>query len=131
MKTIPVVCAVIIRENKVFIARKRPDKSNGGLWEFPGGKIQINESEEEALQRELIEELGLRVIIKQRLKSVKHFYPEKSLNIELIPFVCEFVSMDSGVMTDHDKYEWIGLKELDNYNMAAADTPIIGQIKGL
>ncbi len=129
MKPTPVVCAVIVRMNLVFIARKKKGKSNGGFWEFPGGKIEPGELEKEALERELKEELGMTIRVKQRLETVKHLYTEKALSIELIPYICDFISMEPGIQTDHDKYEWVELSKLDDYKIAKADTLIIEQLK--
>ena len=84
---VPVVCAIIVRDDRIMLAQRPPDKKLGGLWEFPGGKVEAGESSEDALHRELQEELGCSVRITQTLAPFVHAYDWG--RIELIPFVCE------------------------------------------
>lgn len=72
MKTISVVGAVIILDDSVLACRRAPFKSQAGLWEFPGGKVEAGESPEEALRREIIEELGVPVEVKQFVGTGEH-----------------------------------------------------------
>lgn len=122
MKSIVVVCGVILKNDKVFIARRKPEKSLGGYWEFPGGKLEGSETEDSALKRELSEELGMKVKIQKRLASNTHVY--QKVEIELIPFLCEYVEMDTLEFTDHDQVKWIAIPDLLTYKLSEADIPI-------
>lgn len=103
------------------MARRRPEKHLGGYWEFPGGKIELNETHEESLIRELREELGMEVIVEKYFLSVHHDY--ENFSIELTSFLCQFISANFN-MTDHDKFEWVLIKELKDRKLAPADKPI-------
>ncbi|MFA4977167.1 MAG: NUDIX domain-containing protein [Sphingobacterium sp.] len=72
MDLITVVCGIIFKDDLVLICRRKPEKSLGGYWEFPGGKVEDGESNEESLLRELIEELNLKVKIKQHFFDTVH-----------------------------------------------------------
>ena len=99
---IEVVCGVILRGNEVFIARRKQNKSQGGKWEFPGGKVEINESYQNALARELEEEFSMKVKIQNHIGESIHDYSDKK--IKLVGFRCEFISSEF-LLTDHDAYK--------------------------
>ncbi len=122
MKIIKVVCGIIWQGDNFFIARRKPEKSLGGYWEFPGGKIEATESPEQALERELIEELGMSVSVGEYFYTNIHNY--ESFSIELIAYHAKFIS-SSFILTDHDAYEWINPKDRSNYKFAPADIPIL------
>lgn len=121
MGTIKVVCGIIYKDDTVLICRRKPEKSLGGFWEFPGGKVDLNESYEESLIRELKEELALEVKIKRPFITHTHQYGENS--IELISYICT-TSQDKIQSTDHDQIEWIYTINLLDFKLAAADIPI-------
>ncbi|WP_109852844.1 (deoxy)nucleoside triphosphate pyrophosphohydrolase [Aquimarina sp. AU58] len=125
MDTIKVVCGIIYNDNKILICRRKPEKSLGGYWEFPGGKVEENESNEESLIRELKEELEMEVNIESFFKSSEHTY--ENFTIELIAYICNFVS-SSFKLTDHDRYEWIEPNELLDWKLAPADIPIAQEL---
>ena len=87
---IRVVCGIIKKDNKIFICRRKVEKALGGYWEFPVGKVELNESHEDSLERELREELDMEVNVGAFFKSVEHDYDDFS--IELIAYFCEFKS---------------------------------------
>ncbi len=89
-KPVRVICALIERGGKVLAAKRRAGESQGGLWEFPGGKLRQGESDREALAREIGEELGVVIRVGRRLKKSLHTYGHTT--IELVPFRCEIVS---------------------------------------
>lgn len=122
MKVIKVVCGIIWKDDKVFIARRKPEKSMGGYWEFPGGKIEEGEDPEAALKRELKEELGMNVVVKEYFGTNNHQY--ENFKIELIGYNCGFVSA-TFQLTDHDEYKFITPAEILNYRVAAADIPLV------
>ena len=80
MKTIRVVCGIFWKDGQVFIARRSPQKSMGGYWEFPGGKVEENEKEEIALERELKEELAIEVKVGEYIGRTVH--PSENVFIE-------------------------------------------------
>ena len=125
METVKVVCGIIFNDNKVFICRRMPKKSLGGYWEFPGGKIEQGESNEASLTRELIEELGMSLEVKDYFKTNLHDYGK--FIIELIAYKCNFIDANFR-LTDHDKYEWVNVKDLSNWNLAPADIPIAKEL---
>ena len=122
---IQVVCGIISNDGKVFIARRKDGKSLAGYWEFPGGKIEVGELENEALIRELDEELNMKVEIIKHLGAFVHYYENFSLN--LIGFKCNLIKWN-GMMTDHDKAEWVLPVELVKYKFAEADLPFLDMI---
>lgn len=118
---INVVCGIIFDGDKVFICRRKAGKAFSGFWEFPGGKIEGNEAAKEALSRELIEELGMKVEVQECFMTVIHQYT--SFVIKLIAIKCTFLKA-SFVMTDHDSYKWVKVRDLLSWKLAAADIPI-------
>jgi 8-oxo-dGTP diphosphatase len=122
---VPVVCAIIVRDEFIMLAQRPPDKKLGGLWEFPGGKVEAGESAEEALHRELQEELGCTVRITQTLAPFGHAYEWGS--IELIPFVCELAEGSPEPHAhEHTALVWVEREELSAYELAPADVPLVG-----
>lgn len=120
---INVLCAIIsTSEGKVFIARRKPGKSMAGKWEFPGGKLEVGESEQDCLRRELLEELGMQVEVGEKLGENEHHY--ENFSIRLIAYKCDFISA-TYALTDHDAYEWVSPEELSNFDMAEADVPFL------
>lgn len=121
---VPVVCAVIVRGQQIMIARRPSGKRLVGLWEFPGGKVEPGERPEDALQRELREELGCEVQITKALPSFVHEYTWGA--IELMPFVCQ-LSPDSAepCPLEHEALAWVEPERLATYPMAPADVPLL------
>lgn len=126
MDIIKVVCGIVFKEGQVFLCRRKPNKALGGYWEFPGGKVEPNENYEETLHRELAEELGMKVDVKEHFVTVLHEY--EKFTIELISYLCEFVEA-SFTLNDHDTYEWLNIEELSKYDLAPADIPILEKLK--
>lgn len=121
---VPVVCAIIVRGDHIMLAQRPPDKKLGGLWEFPGGKVELGESAENALHRELQEELGCTVRITQTLTPFVHAYDWGS--IELIPFICELTAESPAPHpNEHTALVWVERAQLQNYNLAPADVPLL------
>lgn len=125
MKTIKVVCGIIEKDGLIFIARRKEGKSLAGFWEFPGGKVEETETEPEALERELFEELGMKVEVHELVGQNRHDYAE--IKINLIAYRCAFKEANY-VLWDHDQYLWERKENLLTYNMAPADVPIIEYI---
>ncbi|WEK34675.1 MAG: (deoxy)nucleoside triphosphate pyrophosphohydrolase [Candidatus Pseudobacter hemicellulosilyticus] len=125
MDIIKVVCGVIFKDGKVLLCRRKPAKSLGGYWEFPGGKVEPGEQEQTSLLRELEEELGMKVNIEGHFKTVVHAYD--AMTIQLIAYTCLFQEA-SFVLTDHDSYEWVNKADLKNWKLAPADIPIANDL---
>lgn len=121
MDTIKVVCGIIYNGERILLCRRSPNKSLSGYWEFPGGKVENSEKYEDALSRELMEELGMKVKIGQHYMTVVHKY--EKLAIELIAYNCQFIEANF-MLTDHDSFEWVHAKDINNWNLAPADIPI-------
>ncbi|ELV8552502.1 (deoxy)nucleoside triphosphate pyrophosphohydrolase [Vibrio fluvialis] len=117
-----VTCGIIFNdEGKVFICRRKPEKSQGGYWEFPGGKVEEGESLEECLRRELLEELDMDVQVIEHFKTVQHDYG--TIHVELIAFTCQFLR-SSYKLEDHDLTEWVDVFKICDKDLAPADLPI-------
>lgn len=122
-KRVHVVAAVIRgRDQRVLIA-KRPDHVHmGGLWEFPGGKVEQGEAPLEALKRELKEEVGLAVVSAQPLIQITHDYPDKQVYLDVWE-VSEFTGVARGV--EGQQIEWVHAADLAAYEFPAANQPIV------
>lgn len=125
MKVIRVVCGIIYNNERILIARRRKGKSLAGKWEFPGGKVEETESEQEALIRELDEEFGMTIKLGSKIGEFPYDYQE--ISIVLIPYRCEYLEATME-LTDHDKIAWVTTSEVFNFDLAEADIPILHEI---
>ena len=126
---IEVVCGIIRDERGWVLAGLRPEgKHLGGLWEFPGGKVDPGESAEQALARELREELGIEVEVGVTLEPVCWQYD--TIGIRLLPHICEIRGGTIEAMS-HERIEWYPVTALRQLNWAPADVPILAQIEAL
>ena len=102
---IDVAAAVIEnREGRILIARRKPEISLGGYWEFPGGKIETGESAEECLKRELVEEMGVQIEVGKALTPATHDYP--AFTVTLYPYLCTIVSGEI-TLYEHSAISWL------------------------
>ena len=118
---IKVVAAVIKKNNKILIARRKKGKHLEFKWEYPGGKLEENENEEIGLKRELEEEFNIKASVENYLTESFYEYDNVKINLKAY-FVKDFLGDIK--LTDHDKVEWIKIDELKNYDFAPADIPI-------
>jgi 8-oxo-dGTP diphosphatase len=126
---IPVLAALIKNDRGEFlIAKRKPMLSNGGKWEFPGGKLLTGEIPEECLKREIKEELGIEITVKDPFQIVNQHLSERS--ILLISYLCEYVGGQI-VLKDHDRIEWIKPDLIINYDLSEPDKPIASKLKSL
>lgn len=117
-----VTAGVWVRDNeKVFLVRRGPGESLAGHWEFPGGKVELGESDEECLARELKEELAIDVIVGKLLEESHYIYEHGEFLIRAYAVCCNSQEYSLSV---HDLAEWVGFAELLNYRLAPADIPI-------
>lgn len=125
---ISVTCAVILNESdQILVVRRSANMSMPLKWEFPGGKLNEDESEEEGIKREIKEELCIDINVMVRLTDT--IYKYESFSIKLIPFVCEIIKGNIKLV-EHDQLRWMDKKELLELDWAAADLPIVNEIMG-
>ena len=125
-----VAAALVDRDNRVLIAQRPQGKTLAGLWEFPGGKLDAGETPEQALVRELREELGIEVCLTclSPFTFASHSYDDFHLLMPL--YVCR--SWDGEITPrEGQKVKWVRVKDLDTYPMPAADLPLIPWLKDL
>lgn len=123
IEAIQVVCGVIMDSTGRYLVCLRKAGSHlGGLWEFPGGKVESGESAAEALARELREELGVEIAVGLEMESVVWDYGGKW--IRLIPFRCTILSGTPRPL-DHEDIEWRAAEDLETIEWAPADLPIV------
>lgn len=125
---IKVVAGILKKDDKILIARKREGKPLAGLWEFPGGKIEEGETPEESLVRELMEEMEIKISVKDYVGKSIYDYGNGKV-IELLGYTAEIIEGNI-VLTDHDKYIWVALSEINNYSLAPADIPLVEKMIG-
>ena len=124
---INVVAAIIKNEGgKILIAKRNLKKSQGGLWEFPGGKIEKDETREEAVIREIKEELTIDIKVDKYLAEKVFNYPDKDIN--LIAMECTQIG-GNVELTEHEDYRWVTSEELTNFEFAPADEFIVERMK--
>jgi 8-oxo-dGTP diphosphatase len=117
-----VVAAVIERNGKFLVARRKPGLTAGGLWEFPGGKVEGGEAAERCLERELAEELGVRARIGDFLCSVPFSGP--LITFELVVYRTELLS-DTFRLTDHDEVRWLAPSDMEEALFSEPDRPVV------
>ena len=119
---IPVSSGLIIQNNKVLIGLRSESDNGGGLWEFPGGKIEIDESSEDAVIRELNEELD--IVIHKPKKIMQYLHRFKNLIYDISFF--EVVSFKGSIKKIvHDELKWVDVASINNYNFISGDLLII------
>jgi A/G-specific adenine glycosylase len=124
-----VTAGVIWRDEHVLIAQRPLDGLLGGLWEFPGGKQQEDESLAECLQRELREELGIEVDVGQQLTVVRHAYTH--FRVTVYAFECRYRSDHEPHALQVQDWRWVSLDQLDDYAFPVVDRRIIATLHDL
>ena len=125
MKTIKVVAAMIIHGDQIFATQRGYGEFKDG-WEFPGGKIEPGETPQEALVREIREELDVEIVVKDFLETVEYDYPGFHLSMD-----CFFCTIKSGemVLKEHEAAKWLTAETLDSVNWLPADQVLIEKIR--
>lgn len=122
---IEVACGVIVDDDKVLCVQRSENMSLPLKWEFPGGKIELGETAEACLIRELEEELEIKVSIIEKLSN--SYFDYGNFEINLIPYICQFLG-DKIILKEHKKYLWLSTNELIVLDWAPADIPIVNEI---
>ena len=124
---IKVVAALIEDDNKVLLARRSTGDINVlGKWEFPGGKVEQDENELEAIEREIKEEFELTIKATEFITNNVCEYPTKVVDLRL--YKCDYVSGEFN-LHDHSEYKWVDKEELLEYDLAPADIPLAEYVK--
>ena len=125
-KLVHVAVGVIVNADGNILIAKRPLSAHqGGLWEFPGGKVDAGETIEQALVRELREELAIDVLTSQPLIQIRHHYPDKSVLLD-VHKITQFTGVPVG--NEGQPIQWVDAKELNGFEFPAANRPIISAI---
>lgn len=127
MKTINVVAALIVNDGKIF-ATQRGYGDWKGFWEFPGGKVEPEESPEDALRREIREELATEIDVERFITTVEWDYP--SFHLSMRCYLCSIVS-GSLTLLEHEAATWLDREHLCDVNWLPADRDIIPEIERL
>jgi len=122
---IDVVAAVIRRDGKILITQRLDDVHLARLWEFPGGKVEAGESFEVALQREILEELGVEIRIHEEFFTTEHDYVTKSVRLHF--YVCTLLRGEPAPLAVAD-LRWIRPNELCNFEFPPADADLIARL---
>jgi 8-oxo-dGTP diphosphatase len=130
MSAVPIlVVAAVIHlartPEKILIVRRGPGQSGAGFWEFPGGKVELGESPEQALHREIEEELGIRIHVQNLIGEDVHHYPTKSIRLRV--YKAEALQ-EKLTLSEHDDFKWCLPSEINLEELSAADRPFIAKL---
>lgn len=122
---VEVVGAAIVREGRCLVTQRGTGVSNAGEWELPGGKVEVGESHSMALEREIFEELGLRIRVGEYLGEGTAKVGEREIVLHAY-----FASILSGTLClrEHRRADWLGPDELGHLGWSAADRPLVGPL---
>ena len=119
---INVVAGIIINQNKILIGKRKDKDIGGGKWEFPGGKIEVGETNREALERELYEELGISAKIGKELMNYEHMFKTTIYNISFM----EIIDCDGEIRNNaHSEIKWVKFSNLPEYDLISGDDRFI------
>lgn len=127
---IEVGCAIIIHAGKILVSKRLEGSHLGGLWEFPGGKRQADESMPECLRREILEEIDLEIEPLYLWRLMRHDYPEKS--VELHFYFCKPISLEPKVRPlEVQEIRWVLPRNLHLLDFPEADASILSELKDM
>lgn len=126
MKTIEVAAAIIVKDSQVFTTQRGYGEFQG-WWEFPGGKMESGESPQEALRREIREELDAEIDVKELLETVEWDYPDFHLTMHC--FICTLVS-ESMHLNEHEAATWLSSETLKSVKWLPADEGLLDKLSG-
>lgn len=119
-----VTCAIILFQNKILVTQRSESMKLPLKWEFPGGKLESGESEEDCIVREIKEELNLKILPLKKLPSFTYDYGNFQIN--LIPFTAKYISGEIE-LSEHKAYKLLDKEELLSLDWAEADLPIVAE----
>lgn len=125
MNQIDVSAALIFDKGRLLITRRRAGSHLGGLWEFPGGKREPNETPEQCLVREIREELGMNIAVGELFEEITHAYEEKTVRLKF--FICTWISGGPRAL-GCELFEWAGKDALRAYKFPAADARLLEKL---
>ena len=125
MKPLDVVAAIIKSEDYYLLAKRNKDKYMGLKWEFPGGKVEQNETFKEALSREILEELNVNIQIHKKVAEER--YQDEEINIVLHYYMCSLIDNDI-VLSEHEAIEWVKKQDFLKYEFVPGDGDITSLI---
>ena len=120
-----VAAALLVREGRFLICRRPAHKARGGLWEFPGGKLEPGESAAQCLIRECREELAIEVTPGPVYMELTHAYPDLTVELILLQ-VDEFAGEPR--LLEHSELRWIGVEEMEDFDFCPADREILEKL---
>ena len=125
MKIVEVAVGVIKRDNKIYISKRADDLHQGGKWEFPGGKREVNETIEQTLTRELSEEIGIQVTQQSPFMLIEHDYGDKKVRLD-VRLVENFEGVPSHL--EGQKSQWVDINDLSQFTFPDANKVIIDKL---
>lgn len=120
------VAVIWNEQGEILIDKRRPEGLMGGLWEFPGGKIELGETVEECIKREIKEELGIEIEVGDRLMTINHAYSHFSVTLTV--HHCRHISGIPQPL-ESDEIRWVTLAEIDQFPFPEANTQIIAALR--
>ena len=120
------VAVIWNQTGQILIDRRKVGGTMGGLWEFPGGKIELGETVAECIVREISEELAIEITVGEELISIEHTYP--TFQITLIVHRCQYIS-GTPQPIESDEIRWVEVNDLNNYKFPDANVAIIRAIE--
>lgn len=123
------IACIDYRNGKIFIAKRCLKGDMGGKWEFPGGKIEPGEDFETAIKREMLEEFGVSVTVKNKITEGTFFHKDKkcSLTVFFVEFEHDGISKPF-TLTEHTEYKWVNPKEIEKLDFVDSDLSIYPQV---
>ena len=119
---INVTCAIILKDSKILVAQRSEKMKLPLKWEFPGGKLELNENEIDCIKREIKEELNIEIEVLNKLSN--SIFDYGTFKINLIPFIANYISGEI-LLLEHKEYKLLDKSELYNLDWAEADLPIV------
>lgn len=124
--TVEVAAAIVFREGRLLITQRLPDSHLSGLWELPGGKRKSGESIRECLEREMREELNIRVVVGELVDTIQYDYSEKTVCLKF--FRCRYAGGDIQAL-GCQAFAWVRPDELGNYRFPPANQPLMKKLR--
>ncbi len=124
-EVIEVAAGLVFRDQQLLITQRHPEDHLGGLWEFPGGKREPNESFEQCVVRELKEELGIEVVVHDLVESLRHDYAERRVLIRF--YRCGWLKHEPRAIGCQD-FKWIASEDLVRYSFPPADARLLAKL---